>query len=85
MACFDHFPILISQLVLRTEDYDTVDAESRSRCCRAARSPGFAKLIVRTVHFGPDAPFLPAYSLSIEPMNSRDETRSAGLVGMRIL
>jgi hypothetical protein len=28
MACFDHFPILISQLVLRTrEDHDTVNAE----------------------------------------------------------
>jgi hypothetical protein len=41
MACFDHFPILISQLVLHTyEDHDTVDAESRSRCRRVARSPG---------------------------------------------
>ena len=28
MVCFDHFPILISQLVLRThEDHDTVNAE----------------------------------------------------------
>jgi hypothetical protein len=28
MACFDHFPILISQLVLRThEDHNTVNAE----------------------------------------------------------
>jgi hypothetical protein len=80
MVCFDHFPILISQLVLRTEDYDTVDAESRSRCCRTACSPGFAKLIVRTVQFGPDAPFLAAYPLSIEPMNSRGEARSSGLV-----
>ncbi len=58
MACFDHFPILISQLVLRThEDHDTVDAESRSRCCRAARSP--IKLIIRTVQFGSAEPFLP--------------------------
>jgi len=79
MACFDHFPILISQLVLRTyEDQDTVDAESRSRYCRAACSPGFAKLIVRTVHFGPDALFLGGYPLSIEPMNSRAKVRSSG-------
>jgi hypothetical protein len=35
MACFDHFPILISQMVLPAyEDHDMVDAESRSRCRR---------------------------------------------------
>ena len=39
MSCFDHFPILISQLVLPTyADHDTVDAESRSRCRRTACS-----------------------------------------------
>jgi hypothetical protein len=44
MSCFDHFPILISQLVLPTyADHDTVDAESRSRCRRPAHLPGFAK------------------------------------------
>jgi hypothetical protein len=31
---------------------------------------GFGKLIVKTVQFGPAAPFLPAYAVSIEPMNS---------------
>ena len=35
MACFDHFPILISQMVLPAyKDDDMVDAESRSRCRR---------------------------------------------------
>jgi hypothetical protein len=44
-------------------------ADCRSRC-RAARSPGLAKLIVKTVQFGPAEPFFQAYAVSIEPMNS---------------
>jgi hypothetical protein len=45
------------------------DVDCRSRC-RAARSPGLAKLIVKTVQFGPAEPFFQAYAVSIEPMNS---------------
>jgi hypothetical protein len=62
MACFDHFSILISQMVLPAfEDHDTVDAESRSRC-RRIRMLARQKLIVGTVQFGPDAPFFPGLS-----------------------
>ena len=32
--------------------------------------PGFGKLIVKTVQFGPAEPFFRAYAVSIEPMNS---------------
>jgi len=44
-----------------------VDCRSR---CRAARSPGSAKLIVKTVQFGPAKPFFQAYAVSIEPKYS---------------
>jgi hypothetical protein len=32
--------------------------------------PGFGKLIVKTVQFGPAEPFFQAYPVSIEPMNN---------------
>ena len=37
----------------------------RSRCRRTVRSPGFTKLIVRTVQFGPARPSFQAYPLSM--------------------
>jgi hypothetical protein len=67
MVCFDHFPILISQLILHThEDHDTENAEEPPHCCRAARSP--IKLIIRTVQFGSAEPFFQSYAVFIEPI-----------------
>jgi hypothetical protein len=44
--------------------------DRRSRCCRAGRSPGFGKLIVKSVQFGTAEPFFQAYAVSIEPKYS---------------
>ena len=42
MSCFDHSPLMISQLILPIyEDHDSVDAENRSLSRRAAHLPGF--------------------------------------------
>ena len=46
---------------------------------------GLAKLIARTVQFGPVEPFFPAYPLSIEAMSSRGEARPSGLVEKKTL
>jgi hypothetical protein len=62
MACFDHFPILISQLVLRTyADHYTVDAEP-ILLLSSRTLARFCKRVIRTVQFGPDEPFVPGLS-----------------------
>ncbi len=57
----------------------------QTRCRGAARFAGLAKLIVRTVQFGPAERFFLAYAVSIEPMNGRGEARSSGLVEEKTL
>jgi|SRR5450756_2460757 hypothetical protein len=43
-------------------------------------NPHLAKLIVRTVRFGPADPFFPAYVVFIEETNSRSEGRCSRVI-----
>jgi len=52
---------------------DHIGPLCRSRCRRTLRSPGFTKLIARTVQFGSARRSFQGYPLSIEPTNSRGE------------
>ena len=85
MVCFDHFPILISQLVLRThEDHDTVNAEepvpllSSRTLAYKTNHQNCAIWIGRTI-------LARAMLYLYEPMNNRGAARSSGLVERKYL
>jgi hypothetical protein len=79
MAYFDHFPILISQLVRTHEDHDTVNAQesvppSRTLAYKTNHP------IIRTVQFGSAELFLPELCCIYRADEQSCAARSTGLV-----